>query len=285
MKLQAGTVVSLTVDREAEFGYFLTNGTEDVLLHKSEIERPLAEEETIEVFLYQDHQGRLAATMTIPTISLDIYKWVQVVSKKRKLGVFVDIGIKKDMLVSLDELPKVYGLWPEEGDWLYCTLILDKKGRLFAKLAGHEQIIEISRDAEEEMFNKDITGTVYEAMGEGSFFISEDGIMGFVHKSEWDQEPRLGGKIQGRIIEVKEDRSVNVSLLPRKQERLGDDAERIYAFIEENGGKIPYWDKTEPEAIKETFHMSKAAFKRAMGRLMKEGKVSQKDGATYIKES
>jgi uncharacterized protein len=285
MKLQAGTVMSLTVDREAEFGYFLTNGTEDVLLHKSEINRPLAEEEMIEVFLYQDHQGRLAATTVIPTINLGTYKWVKVVSKNRRLGAFVDIGIKKDMLVSLDELPKVYGLWPEEGDWLYCTLTLDKKGRLFAKLAGHEQFIEISRDAEEEMFNKDFTGTVYEAMGEGSFFISEDSIMGFVHKSEWKKEPRLGEKIQGRIIEIKEDRSINASLLPRKQERLGDDAEKIYAFIEEHNGEIPYWDKTDPEVIKETFHMSKAAFKRAMGRLIKEGKVYQQDGSTYIKES
>src|SRR5690606_15138972 len=133
-ELQPGTVVTLEVDRDAPFGYFLTNGHEDVLLHNKEIAEDFDREDVVEVFLYQDHQGRLAASMTIPTVQLDKYDWVEVVEVKRDLGVFVDIGIKKDILVSKDDLHEIWSLWPQPGDKLYCSLKLDKTGRLFGKL-------------------------------------------------------------------------------------------------------------------------------------------------------
>ncbi|MCA1031022.1 hypothetical protein LCL95_08315 [Bacillus timonensis] len=282
-RIEVGTVVTLKVDREAPFGYFLTDGEEDVLLHESEITEDFNEEEPVEVFIYQDHQGRLASTMTIPKIMLGTYDWVEVVEVKREYGVFVNIGIKKDILVSKDDLPALDRLWPAVGDKLYCSLRLDKNGRLFGKLATEDIIRDLRKLATRQDFNKDIAGHVYRQLLVGTFMISDEGYLGFIHESQRTREPRLGERVEGRIVDIKDDGSVNVSLLGRGHERMDEDSETIYTYMEERGGAMPYWDKSLPEDIQERFQMSKAAFKRAIGRLMKEGKVYQENGWTYFK--
>jgi len=284
-ELQAGTVVTLKVDREAPFGYFLTNGEEDVLLHNNEInadEFDPDKEHT--VFLFQDHQGRLAATLQIPQVQLGTYDWVEVVEVKPNLGVFVNIGISKDILVSKDDLPGVDHIWPKRGDQLYCSLKTDKKGRLFAKLATEDIIRGIAKPATQRDFNKNVTGRVYRLLLVGSFILTEEGYIGFIHESERKQEPRLGEQVHGRIIAVKDDGSVNISLLGRGHEIVDDDSNTIYSYMESRGGAMPFGDKSNPDDIKERFNMSKAAFKRALGKLMKEGKVYQEEGWTYFKK-
>jgi predicted RNA-binding protein (virulence factor B family) len=282
--LEAGTVVTLDVEREAPFGYFLTNGEEDVLLHNSEVPEEFDPEKSQKVFLFQDHQGRLAATLTIPTVQIGTYDWVEVVEVKESLGVFVSIGISKDILVSKDDLPALHSLWPTIGDRLYCSLKADKNGRLFGKLATENIIREVAEKATRKDFNRNITGWAYRLLKIGTFLLTEENFIGFIHESERKQEPRLGQKVEGRIIDVKEDGTINVSLLGRVHETLDEDAEKIYSYLQGRGGKMPYWDKSEPEDISARFDMSKAAFKRAIGRLMKAGKVRQEEGWTYIKE-
>lgn len=280
--LQAGRVVNLEVGREVPFGYFLTDGDQEVLLHETEANRELASGETITVFLYRDKKDRLAATMTIPNVSKDTYEWLPVVEVRKSLGVFLDIGIKRDVLLSIDDLPEKFELWPKISDKLYCCLQLDKKGRLLAKRADEERMDGLTRPAIEAWFNHAFTGTIYRLVWTGSFMISDDGIQGFIHESEQEQEQRLGKKVTGRVIGVKEDGSVNVSLLPRKQERMGEDAEAILSHLQSRGGPMPYTDRTHPDDIQKIFGISKGAFKRALGRLMKERKVYQKDGWTHI---
>ncbi|WP_203363331.1 S1-like domain-containing RNA-binding protein [Bacillus sp. REN10] len=280
--LQAGTIRTLEVKNEAPFGWFLTDGEESVLLHHSEMTDDFDMDEPVEVFLFQDHQGRLAATMKKPLITQDTYGWVEVVGVEEKLGVFVSIGITKDMLVSEDDLPFMFSVRPIVGDRLYCTLRLDRRGRLFAKPATEEVMQEQFTAASRKDFNKDITGIVYRATKAGTFIITAEGYRGFIHDSQRKVEPRLGQKVDGRIIDVKEDGSVNVSLLGRRQEVQKDDAENIYDYLVERGGSMPYSDKSFPEEIESRFGLSKGAFKRALGKLMKERRVYQEDGWTHI---
>lgn len=282
--LQAATVVDLEVVREAPFGYFLSDGTQELLLHETETTGTLNEGQTVKVFLYRDKTGRLAATMTIPVVVIGSYAWLSVVEVKKNLGVFLDIGIKKDILLSKDDLPARFSQWPVVGDKLYCTLTTDKKNRLLAQPAEEDKIAEISHPASESLFNKQITGTVYRLIDTGASFISDEGIRGFIHESEQKEEQRLGGRITGRVIHVKEDGTVNGSLLPRKHERIDEDAEMLFTYLLNRGGSMPYTDKTHPDDIKKLFDMSKGSFKRALGKLMKEKKVYQKDGWTRISE-
>lgn len=282
-QMQAGTITELKMVREAPFGYFLTDGDSDVLLHQTETDRELEVDEEVKVFLYQDKKGRLAASMTLPEVVIGTYGWVPVAGVQRHLGVFMNIGIKKDILLSVDDLPELFELWPMEGDLLYCTLKVDKKAGLMADPADIEQIEDMCRPAEEDMRNREIAGTIYRMVKTGAFIISDDHLKGFVHESEHREPLRLGERVSGRIIGVREDSSVNVSLLPRNYERMGDDAEGILSYLQQRNGPMPFGDRSHPDDIKSKFGMSKGAFKRALGKLMKEDKIYQKDGWTYLR--
>ncbi|GAA0329382.1 S1 RNA-binding domain-containing protein [Bacillus carboniphilus] len=282
--IEAGTVTTLQVERIAPFGYFLTDGEEDVLLHQSEVDRQLEVGESLSVFIYQDKQGRLTATSKIPKIQVGRYGWAEVVNVVENLGVFVDIGINKDILVSLDDLPLFQSVWPSNGDQLFLSLKTDRNGRLFGRLATENIIQQLTKKAPETMKNNNVKGRVYRESKVGTFVLTEDGYRGFVHESERPKEPRLGESIEGRVIDVKKDGTLNLSLIPRGHEKMDEDSEAILSYMHSRNGAMPYSDKSQPDDILERFGMSKASFKRALGKLMKANRIEQREGWTYFKE-
>jgi uncharacterized protein len=279
-----GTFATLTIDEQVDYGYFLTDGKDRVLLHNNEVIGEVEEGEKVEVFFGVDAQDRLYATMKKPIITQDTYAWVEVVDIVEDMGAFVDIGLSKDALVAIDHLPYLREVWPNVGDKLYCTLKVSKNGRFFVRLATEEIVEPFFKSADRTLFNKEIKGTVYRMIVAGSFILTEEGYKGFIHSSQREVEPRLGETVTGRVIDVKEDGTINVSLLPRKHEAQGSDAERIYSYMQERNGAMPFTDKSDPDDIKDRFNLSKGAFKRALGLLMKNNRVYQKDGWTYFKE-
>lgn len=279
-----GRAVKLIVSREAAFGYFLTDGEEDVLLHQNETDEKLEEGQEVEAFLYMDSQGRIAATTVIPEVQAGTYGWAHVSDVKPGIGVFINIGIQKDMLLGEEDLPVHEAVWPIEGDRLYITLRVNKNNRIYVKMATDPVITDISIKASKSDFNKNIQGHIYRTAKVGSWIYTAEGFKGFIHESQRKKEPRLGEKVEGRIVDVKEDGTVNVSLIPRKHEALDDDSEKIISYLESRSGAMPYGDKSAPEDIQERFQLSKASFKRALGRLMKEGRIYQEEGWTYIKK-
>lgn len=282
--IEPGRSMKVEVVRSADFGYFLSDGVEDVLLHTNEMTDSINVGDMVEVFIYTDKQNRLAATMKIPEIQVGTYGWAEVVDVNMRLGVFVNIGIHKEILVARDALPAIQEVWPALGDKLYMTLEVDRKDRIFGLLATEQVIRDMAKPAPETMHNKDISGRVYNAKKIGSFVITEEGYRCFIHENERKEEPRLGALVQARVIAVKEDGTLNASMLPRKQESRLDDAEKIYQYLQGRGGAMPYGDKTPPNVIQDIFGMSKAGFKRALGKLMKEQKVYQEDGWTLSME-
>ncbi|WP_067836220.1 CvfB family protein [Amphibacillus sediminis] len=282
--LKSGEIVTLTVQRIIETGYVLTDGTNEILLHENETTSPLTEGEQVEAFLYHDKNNQLIATTILPSVRLDTFDWAEVVAIREGVGVFVDIGIAKHILVSEDDLPSIRTVWPKEGDQLYLSLKHDKKGRLLGEPVT-EQDFEGNWDhANENMFNQDISGRVFRTGKEGAVIITEQGYRGFIHHSERKDDLRLGEWVQGRVIKVKHDGTLNISLLPRKQDARDTDAETIYQYLIAHNGTMPLDIKSSPELIQSTFNISKAAFKRAMGKLYKEGKIKQEDGLTLLIE-
>jgi uncharacterized protein len=279
-----GQVTNLTVARVAAFGYFLTDGNEDVLLHKNETKQEYEIDESIDVFLYTDSEGRLSASTFIPEISVGKYGWVKVTDTNPGLGVFLDIGIQKDILLGVQDLPVHRSVWPAIGDMVYMTLRADRNYLLYARLASDQVIQSISTEATSQEFNKNVQGYIYRTAKVGSWIYTLEGFKGFIHESQRLKEPRLGEKVEGRVVDVKVDGTINVSLLARKEESLDQDAERIYEYLMSRNGAMPYTDKSTPEDIQDRFQLSKGAFKRALGTLMKQGKVYQDDNWTYEKK-
>ncbi|MFC0522139.1 S1 RNA-binding domain-containing protein [Pontibacillus salicampi] len=280
--IEVGTVQTFTVARETEHGYVLSKAAEEVMLHINDTAEEIAVNDKVEAFLYQDKQGKIVATTYIPTISFEQYGWCEVVDKVDNLGVFVTIGIPKHILVSYDDLPQSTSLWPEIHDKLYVSLQKDKSNRLIAKPATENVMEREAEPAPQDMLHKPISGHVYRLNPHGSAILTEEGYQGFIHYTERKQEPRLGEWVQGRVIDVKGVGALNISLRPVKEEALGEDASHILQYMENNGGVMPFTDKSSPDDIRETFHISKAAFKRAIGTLMKQKKVKQEEGKTSL---
>lgn len=279
-----GTIQTMRVKELSEAGYILQVSDINAVLHLNEATEKLANNDEVDVFLYNDKRKKFNATMTLPEITQTNYGWAEVKEVIPNLGVFVDIGTTKEMLVSKDDLPLYENVWPKEGDKLFVTLGKDRRGRLLA-LPATEGIINSEREwAPEDFMNKQVGGHVYFTSREGTAILTKEYYRGFIHYTERIEEPRLGQFVEGRVIDVKEDGTINVSLRPLKQERMSEDAELILNHLKEHDGVIPFSDKSDPEDIRGTFNISKAAFKRAVGRLMKQGLVEQREGQTLLKE-
>ncbi|MEC1180705.1 S1-like domain-containing RNA-binding protein [Metasolibacillus meyeri] len=281
-ELRSGQVVELTILEQQSSRYMLTNGDIEIPLNMSEVVESVAIGDRLTVFLYADRRGELQATTALPTILEGQYNWARVLKVTRE-GAVVDIGTSREVVVKAEDLPALQELWPQPGDHLFMTLRTDRNGDLFGRLATEEKVNELYEGALDDMYNKNILARPYRLLPVGSFLIGVDTPYRiFVHESEMKAEPRLGQDVEVRIIDVKDDGSLNGSMLPRKHERLGDDAEKIYAYLESVGGKMPFSDKSTPEEIQEMFEMSKGAFKRALGSLMKARKIKQQDGWTEL---
>jgi predicted RNA-binding protein (virulence factor B family) len=277
-------IVTLPVSQKADFGFFLKDDDAEILLHQNEVTgAPLHVGDEVEVFLYHDHENRLAATMEMPLVRLGEYGWLEVVDVSPKLGVFLHNGIQKDLLLFVDDLPKLREEWPRIGDRLLVTLKRDKQGRLLAKPVTEEEIQAFAVPAGNEMQNKWVEGTVYKVIQAGAFLFTEDEHILFIHRDEMTERLRLGQTVRCRVSFVREDGRLNGSMRERKEVQYGADAERLLRYLLERGGAMPYTDDTPADIIREKFSMSKSSFKRALGKLLKEQKIQQEEGWTHLK--
>ncbi|TSB46789.1 CvfB family protein [Alkalicoccobacillus porphyridii] len=283
MELKPGLTATLTVARKADFGYFLTDGKTDILLHSRETKGDLEIGSTLEVFLYLDHQNRLSATMETPIVKNDEFAWLEVIQVKKGHGVFLYNGIKRDLFVSMDELPGDEIYWPIRGDKLPVSLDWDKKGRLMGVLVRGLPIERLAEKADPIVLNQDISGTIYHYADEGALIFTDKSYLAFLHDDEMIGTYRIGEKIRARVIYVREDGRINVTTKALRSERQKDDAAKLLEYLEANNGSMPFGDKSSPESIKAAFNISKASFKRALGKLIKEGKIEQRHGWTYLK--
>lgn len=236
--------------------------------------------EEYSMFIYPSRSGKLFATPVIPTVLYGQYGFSKVV-KVSDEGVGLDIGFSREILLLAEDLPKVSSVWPKEGDELFITLRRDYSGQLFARLATETIIGEQYTKANKSLFNTEIEAYPYRLMKVGTFLLSKDGYKIFVHESERTKEPRLGEKINVRIIGVKDNGELNGSFLPRAYERIDDDSKTILDYIENNNGYCDFTDKSKPEDIKAVFGMSKGSFKKAVGRLFKNKKITIEEDGLY----
>ncbi|WP_163652428.1 S1 RNA-binding domain-containing protein [Listeria sp. PSOL-1] len=279
MEKYLGTSQTMTVTQVLTEGYLLTKNDQEVLLKKGNSNRSdLQPGELVQVFLYVDYDHEITATTIIPKIQVGHYSFGTVTEVRKDLGVFIDIGIEKDVVVSLDDMPALKHLWPKKGDRLMISLRVDEKNRIWGVLATEREFKAIARKADPNLFNQNISGTVYRLLKIGSFILTDNYHIGFIHESERTSEPRLGEYVKARVISVKPDGSLNLSLRGRVHEVLSDDAEMILTYLRSVGGEMGFGDKSDPDAIRAKFGISKAQFKRALGTLMKQKKVTQQAG-------
>ena len=234
------------------------------------------------MFIYPSRSGKMFATPKLPAVTYGEYDFSKVVRVSEE-GVGLDIGFSRDILLLREDLPKVRNLWPKEGDNLLITLRRDYNGQLFARIATEKVVESLYEKADKDLFNKEIEAYPYRVMKVGTFLLSKEGYKIFVHESERKKEPRLGELVKVRITKVKPDGQLNGSFLSRAYERIDEDAEIVLQYIKNNNGYCEYTDKSNPKQIREIFDMSKGDFKKAVGRLFKNKKITIEIDGLYIR--
>jgi len=238
-------------------------------------------------FVYENQAHKNKMTTVLPFVTQGVWDFAEVTDVRTDLGVFVNVGLEdKDFVVSLDDLPLEHNEWPKKGDKVMIKLEIDHKGRLWGKLADIELYTQIARSPDREMkelLNKDEEGTVIAIRDSGAFVMTESYYMAFIYVDEQSQPLHVGQHIKARVIGSSH-RRLNLSMKPRAYEEITPDAQMIIAVLEHSrDNKMPYTDKSSPDDIQEYFGISKGSFKRALGNLMKQRKIEQKDGYTYLK--
>lgn len=284
-KYRPGDVVTLKVARLGEMGAFLDGGTgntdDDILLHKLQQTAEVKEGDEVKVYLYLDPSKRLTASMKLPKMREGQLGYVRVLSVTRDGG-FVDIGAERGVFLPYSQMRGHVS----EGQLVWVKLYRDKSGRQAVTMRVEEDMQRASKPAEGLKVGDKVTGTIYNILPEGFFIFTTQRFIAFLHRSEVPGgRLDFGQQITGRVIYLREDGRLNISLRLQKENALIADAEDIYDYLLKRNGSMPYCDSTPLEIIKQKFGISKAAFKRALGHLMKEGKVRQEDGWTYLTEN
>ena len=285
LKYKPGDVVTLKVARIGEMGAFLDAGTgntsDDILLHKLQQTEEVKEGDKVKVYLYLDPNKRLTASMKLPKMREGQLGYVKVLSVTRDGG-FVDIGAERGVFLPYSQMRGHVS--PNQLVWV--KLYRDKSGRPAVTMRVEDDMVKASKPAEGVKVGDKVTGTVYNILPEGFFIFTNQRFIAFLHRSEVPGgRLDFGQEITCRVTFIREDGRLNCSMRLQKENALVADAEEIYNFIVKRGGKMPYCDSTPLEIIKQKFGISKAAFKLALGHLMKQGKIRQDDGWTYLTES
>ncbi len=272
--MRLGEKQVLTVVKKVDFGVYLGSDEERVLLPKKQVPEGIEPGDPVEVFLYKDSSDRMIATTSEPKVTLGSLAVLEVVDVGR-IGAFLDWGLEKDLLLPFrEQTVKV-----EKGDRCLVSLYIDKSGRLCATMKVYPLLRTDSPYKKDDM----VTGTVYEINREyGAFVAVDDRYSALIPRREMYGKMSTGQRVEARVAAVKSDGKLDLSVRGKIPEQMDADAGRIMARIEKSGGSIPFTDKADPERIKAELGMSKAAFKRAVGRLLKQGKIEIREAEGKI---
>ncbi len=235
-------------------------------------------------FIYDNQKHQREMTQFLPFAQPDQYGWGKVTEVRPGLGVFVDVGLPdKDIVLSIDDLPLDKERWPHKDDRLLVRLETDAKDRIWAKPADENIFEQLSVSFPNDMNNKNVFATVYASREIGAFVLTDEYYLGFIHQSQMIRPLRLGEQLKCRVIGISKYGRLNLSSLPRAFEEIDDDAQMILMSLRRKNTKtLPFYDKSNAQEIKNYFGISKSAFKRALGHLLKAGCIKEDKAAGSI---
>ena len=273
--LELGKVQTLIVKRQKDFGIYLgeADSEDSVLLPKKQVPEGTKVGDSLEVFLYKDSQDRLIATTGKPLLQLGQVGML-VVQECSKIGAFLNWGLEKDLFLPFKEQT----VRVREGDECLVTLYVDKSQRLCATMKLYHSLHTDSPYKEGDT----VRGRVYEISDNFGVFLAVDHLYSaLIPKKEAQGKYRPGDEVTVRVVKVREDGKLTVSPHQKAYLQMDVDCDNIMQVLDEFAGVLPFDDHVSPEVIKREFGISKAAFKRAVGRLLKEEKITIRDGRIY----
>ena len=270
----------LYVVKKENFGVYLGESEEAeresrVLLPAKQVPEGCEAGDALRVFIYRDSQDRLIATTREPKILLHgvaVLKCSQV----NRIGAFLDWGLEKDLLLPYHEQTRQV----KSGEDVLAALYVDKSGRLAATMKVYPYL----RMDPPYVVGDTVNGTVYQVAHNFGVFIAVDNMYsGMIPRREMQTDYTPGQVLKLRVTNVKEDGKLDLTAHEKAYIQRGEDAEAVLAVIREDyDGRLPFDDKADPDRIREVFGLSKAAFKRAVGKLYKERVIRLEEGEIHI---
>ena len=278
--LKLGEKQTLEIMKKVEFGVYLKNpedttGEERVLLPAKQVPAGVSLGDKIEVFLYKDSKDRLIATTKTPLLMMNEVKILKV-AQVGKMGAFLEWGLEKDLFLPFREQTRKV----REGEECLVSLYIDKSSRLCATMKVYHYLKLSSPYKKDDR----VEGLVYEISDNfGAFVAVDNQYSGLIAKKEFFGNVKVGDRISARVVSVKEDGKLDLSIREKTLTQILIDAQKVLEVIESFDGALPFNDKANPEVIKREMQMSKNEFKKAVGHLLKSGKIEITEKSIRLK--
>jgi predicted RNA-binding protein (virulence factor B family) len=267
--IELGKYQILEVSNRTDFGVYLYEpgvaNSQKILLPLREVPEDTQLNDKINVFVYKDSEDRdIATTATVPLTVGELAELK--VKEVTNIGAFLEWGLMKDLLLPFKE--QTYKV--NEGDKVLVSLYVDKSSRLCGTMKVYDYLSSSSKYKKGDI----VSGTVYDQIDAFGTFVAVDNLYSaLIPNIELFKPITLGEKVVARVISTREDGKLTLSLRKKSYLQIDSDADIILSKLKDAGGFLPYHDKSDAEDIKNQFQLSKNAFKRAIGKLYKEGTI------------
>lgn len=261
--IHIGAYNNLIVARETAIGLYLDDGAEGILLPKRFVPENTKVGDQLRVFVYHDSEDRVIATTQQPLGQVGDIVPLKAVTVTDQ-GAFLDWGLMKDIFV-----PKSKMLLPMRVGGIYIVYIYidERTGRVTAT----EKVAPVlSNDVLTVKEKDEVNLITYRRTDIGYTMIINSRHTGVLHFNDIFRNIQVGDQMKGYIRSIKPGNKIDLILGTQGHTRIGGDAGKIMEMLEQQGGFLPYHDKSDPEDIYATFAMSKKAFKMAIGNLFRQ---------------
>ena len=274
--INVGQFNLMRVDRKVDFGFYMDDGAEGILLPKRFVPSGLQVNDTISVFVYHDSDNRLIATTQEPFAVVGDIAALKVVAVTNQ-GAFMDWGLMKDLFVPVSQQLSSMRL----GGKYLVKLYLDKQT---GRVAATEKIDnQISNDVLTVKEGEKVKLQVYRESDIGYVVIVNQVHQGLVYKNEVFTHLHIGQMIdEGFVKKIREDNKLDIGIGKQGVEKLDDDQLKLIQLLKLHKGFLPYHDKSSPEDIYAFFGISKKAFKMNVGILYKAKKITIEDNGIRL---
>lgn len=275
--IKLGKYNELEIVRQVDFGVYLSDGEGvEILMPKRYVPAHAQVGDKVRSFVYQDSEARLIATTEQPYAQVGEFASLQVQSVNQ-VGAFADWGTSKELLIPHREQAKAM----EEGHrYIVHIYIDDKSGRIVGSAKLDKFLDNVPATYER---NQEVDVLVWKPTPLGYKVIIENTHTGMIYSNQIFQPVHVGEHLRAWVKEVREDEKIDLMLQPMGFRNVIDSAEaQVLRALHLRGGFLTLTDKSDPAEIAEVLQMSKKNFKKAVGALYKQQRITLEDNGIRL---